>query len=273
MIARIRHHSRGYISLLERNEAYEALKQSQEHLAHELAAGARFVHTLLPEPTTGPIRVDWRYIPCANLGGDTFGYSWLDEEHFAVYLLDVSGHGLDSALFSVSILNVLRSQSLKADFREPGDLLTALNEAFPMDRFGDKFFTMWYGVLNRTRWELAWCNGGHPPALLFPGPPDAQSRPRLLDGEDPILGAIPGVSFHTLRATIAPHSRLFLYSDGVHEIHKSDGSEWDFEEFVAFMSQSPDPAVSISDRLLSHVRRLKGSDLLDDDFSMLELTF
>jgi sigma-B regulation protein RsbU (phosphoserine phosphatase) len=41
------------------------------------------------------------------LGGDSFGYHWIDDDHFAVYLLDVSGHGWGAALLSVSVINVL----------------------------------------------------------------------------------------------------------------------------------------------------------------------
>jgi hypothetical protein len=46
---------------------------------------------------------DWRFIPSASLGGDSFGYHWIDEDHFAAYLIDVSGHGWVAALLSVSV--------------------------------------------------------------------------------------------------------------------------------------------------------------------------
>ncbi|OHB76083.1 MAG: response regulator, partial [Planctomycetes bacterium RBG_16_64_10] len=224
LVARIRYHSRGYISLLQRNEAYEALRKNEERLAREIAAGVQFVRSLLPEPITEPVRVDWRYIPSADLGGDTFGYHSIDEDRFAIYLLDVSGHGLDSALFSVTIMNVLRSRSLPADFSDPGQVLASLNDAFPMELYGDKFFTMWYGVYNRLRSELVWCNGGHPPALLFPGAGQAEP-PLRLQSENPMLGAFPGLPFETRQNQIAPGTRLYVYSDGVHEIHKLDGGE------------------------------------------------
>jgi len=273
LIARIRYHSAGYIRLLERNEAYRALHQSRERLAQEIAAGVRFVRSLLPQPVKTPVRIDWWYVPCAELGGDTFGYQWLDDDRLALYLLDVAGHGLDSALFSVSIMNVLRARSLSnTDLGEPGQVLGALNEAFPMEEYGNKFFTMWYGVYHRAGSELAWCNGGHPPALLFRGDA-AEAAPQLLNNENPVLGVLPGVEFSTARSKIAPGSRLYLYSDGVHEIHKPDGSEWQFEEFTDFMRRPPDPGAAIPEQLLCHVRRLKGEELLDDDFSMLEITF
>ena len=95
LIARIRYHSKGTLRSLERNEAYRKLAESQKQLADEVAQAAKYVCSLLPEPIKeGPVRVDWRFVPSTQLGGDSFGYHWLDDEHFAVYLLDVSGHGV-----------------------------------------------------------------------------------------------------------------------------------------------------------------------------------
>ena len=73
-----------------------------------MAEAARYVASLLPEPLAdGPIQVEWRFIPSTQLGGDSFGYHWLDDDHFAFYLLDVSGHGVGASLMSVSAMNVL----------------------------------------------------------------------------------------------------------------------------------------------------------------------
>ncbi len=274
LVARIRYHSRGYISLLQRNEAYRAIEENRKHLAEQMEAAATYVRKLLPEPTQEAIRLDWRYVPSADLGGDTFGYHWIDDDHLAVYLVDVSGHGLDSALLSVTVMNVLRSRSLpNTDFCEPGQVLAALNEAFPMDEYGDKFFTIWYGIYSPGESTLAWCGGGHPPALLFEGDSSAETGPVELPSEAPMIGAMPWSDFETLRRKIPPRSRLYIYSDGVHEIHKVDGGEWTFEEFVAFLSQPPAAASSIMDRLLKHVRDLNGSAALDDDFSLVEARF
>lgn len=274
LVARVRYHSKGYIGLLQRNEAYEALRRSEQYLAEQIAAGVKFVRSLLPPPVDGPLRVDWRYVPCSDLGGDTFGYHWLDDRRFAVYLVDVSGHGLDSALLSVTIMNVLRSRSLPGtDFCQPGQVLAALNEAFPMESYGDKFFTIWYGVFDRDESELAWSSGGHPPALLFEDNPAAVGEPVLLGGENSMIGAFSGMEFSTERRPVAPGSRLYVYSDGAHEIHKPDDTDWTFAEFKAFMSQPSDSPEAVVDRLLRHVRQLKGADSLDDDFSVIEVVF
>ena len=95
-----------------------------------MVKAAAYVQSLLPAPQTGPISTDWVFIPSAELGGDAFGYHWLDDDHFAMYLLDVCGHGIGAALHSVSVLNVLRAQTLRdTDFYQPSDVLAALKLA------------------------------------------------------------------------------------------------------------------------------------------------
>ncbi len=274
LLARIRYHSRGYINLLQRNEAYAALAKSQQRMAEEIEAAVKFVKSLLPEPMQQPIQIDSLYVPCVDLGGDTFGYHWIDDDHLAVYLLDVTGHGLDSALLSVTVMNVLRSKALAgADVRVPGQVLGALNEAFPAENYGDKFFTIWYGVYHRPTQTLSWSGGGHPDALLFAGDAPPGSPPIRLESDGPMLGMMPWPEFETKRHSVPPASRLYVYSDGCHEIHTSDGTEWPFDDFVDFIAKPSHSGESLSKRLLQKVRSLNGADQLDDDFSIIELKF
>jgi len=272
LLARVRYHSRGYVALLERNEAFTALEASREVLANDLATAAHYVRSLLPTPqAAGPIRADWRFIPSASLGGDAFGYHDLDGGHFAVYLLDVCGHGVGAALLSVSALNSIRSEALpNTDFHDPGAVLAALNKAFPMERQNDMFFTVWYGVFDRGSRTLRWAGGGHPPALLLDA---GGGSPRLLDSEGPLIGAVDGLEFGASEITVPVGSRLFIYSDGAFEIGRPDGSMWPFDEFVKTLAAAPAGAESRMDALVTHVRNLSQREDFNDDFSMIELAF
>ena len=88
LIARVRYHSQAYVDLLERNAAFAALEVSEKRMAHEMETGARYVASLMPAPIETPIRIDWRFIPSAELGGDSLGYFPLDAQRFAFFLLD-----------------------------------------------------------------------------------------------------------------------------------------------------------------------------------------
>jgi sigma-B regulation protein RsbU (phosphoserine phosphatase) len=273
LLARIRHHSRGYISYLERNEAYRALAESQRALAHDVAEAAKYVRSLLPRKVTqGPIRVDWRFIPSAALGGDTFGYHMLDDRHFSFYLIDVVGHGVGAALLSVSVLNAIRSQSLPdTDFLDPGQVLAALNRRFEMSQQGDKYFTAWYGVLDAKERRLAYSGGGHPPALLIREPGGGPEKVDLLKPGGPMVGAFDDVTFANESCEVPRGSTIFLYSDGVFEITRTDGTMWPFESFVERMSGPPAGDQPDMDRLIADIAVLSGKEGFDDDFSIIEL--
>jgi sigma-B regulation protein RsbU (phosphoserine phosphatase) len=275
VLARIRYHSKGYINLLQRNEAYQALLESQKRLAEDVAQAEKYVRSLLPEPLKrGNIRADWRFIPSAALGGDAFSYHALDDEHFALYLLDVCGHGVGAALLSVSALNALRSQSLpQTDFRRPGEVLNALNRAFPMDQQNGKFFTIWYGVFNKRTRQLEYTGGGHPPGLLVTGPSLDQLTVSQLESPGPMIGAVEDLEFPTLSCQVDACAKLFLYSDGICEIERADGSMWPFEDFVTYLAGGARPGTSDLDRMISHARQLRGRDDFVDDFSIVEFDF
>jgi sigma-B regulation protein RsbU (phosphoserine phosphatase) len=273
LVARIRYHSRGYIALLERNEAYRRLEESRHQLAEELAQAARYVESLLPTRLDGDVRIDWHFVPSTQLGGDMFGYHWLDKDNLAVYLLDVSGHGVGSSLLAVSVANLLAAQSLPdTDCRDPGKVLGRLNDIFPMEKQHEKYFTIWYGVFNRARRTLAYSNAGHPPALLYTGPSPAEAELVQLESQGPSAGMFGGMDFDTQSVPLGPFARLLVYSDGVFEIEQPGGHMWRLEEFVTYVSDLPRDAPA-GESLLSHVRQLHGSDVLADDFSFVEVRF
>ncbi len=268
LIARIRHHSNGYINLLQRNEV-------MRQLAAELAEAADYVRNLLPMPLReGPLRTDWRHIPSTSLGGDSFGYYWLDDEHFAAYLLDVCGHGVGAALLSVSVLNVLRTQTLpNTDFKDPGQVLNALNETFQMEKHGDKFFTIWYGVYNPSTRKLVYASGGHPPGVMVRQAADGTMSSTRLATRNPVIGAMTEISYKSDTMEVEDPSRLYIFSDGVYEVTATDGAMWTLDGFVDFISRPPVGNESRLDALRQFVRNMTGSETMEDDFSILEIVF
>jgi sigma-B regulation protein RsbU (phosphoserine phosphatase) len=261
-------HQKTNAALNERNKVLERLNQ-------ELAEAADYVRTILPQPITeGAIRTDWRFIPSASLGGDAFGYHWVDEDHFAIYLIDVSGHGVGAALLSVSVMNVLRSQSLpSADFKKPDQVLEALNIAFPGEENNDMFFTMWYGVYKKSTRELSYASGGHPPALLLGASSTDDSKAMLLRTPNHVVGGMAEVIFKKKNCLVGERNTLYIFSDGVYEVEKTDGSMWRFQEFADLINKVKTDGQSILDRLYNYVRKIGNSDKFEDDFTIVEVAF
>ncbi|THB70606.1 MAG: response regulator [Desulfovibrio sp.] len=271
LIARIRYHSTGYINLLQRNEAFARLQASQQALAAELAQAEKYVRKLLPhEVKSGPVQTEWEFVPSAQLGGDAFGYFWLDDDNFVMYLLDVCDHGVGSALLSVSAMNTVNSQTLpNVDFKNPGEVLTGLNEAFQMEMHNNLYFTMWYGVYNTKSRRLTYASGGPPPALLKTG---GSSEFQELHTPGLMIGGMAGMEFQARETEVQGPSKLFFFSDGVYEITKPDGKVLLYQEFAEYLTHS-EPGVSDITRVRDYAVSLQGRDTFDDDFSMVMVRF
>ena len=245
--------------------------QEEARLAGDLAKAADYVKSLLPAPIeTEAVSTSWRFIPSDQLGGDAFGYHWLDENRFAVYLVDVCGHGTAPALHSVSVINVLRKRSLPmVDFSRPAHVLAALNEAFQMRDHANMYFTAWYGVFDRMSRTLSYASGGHPPALLLPL---EGGEARRLMTPNLAVGMLPGSEFVDERIEVEGPCRLYLYSDGAYEVVKHDGEEWRVKDFLSMLSRGPREGLTELDRIEQGVRAVMSDTEFEDDFSLLLVT-
>lgn len=260
---------------LDNARLYTATQEAKRQTDKELREAANYVKQMLPAPLSdGPVRIDWRFEPSASLGGDSFGYQWIDDDNLAVYLLDVSGHGVGAALLSVSILNALRSQTLsETEFKNPGEVLSALNGAFPGEKHDDMFFTIWYGVYTKSTRTLNYASGGHPPALLFSASKKQRFEMIPLRTKNNVIGAMPNVTYHNKKQLIQANSNLFIFSDGVYEHRKADGSMWQLDEFSDFMFNLSTKSRSRLQRLHSYAKDLCVEKNFEDDFTILEVAF
>ncbi len=255
-------------------QSREALLRANRRLEQELTDAANYVRSILPPPLSTPFEVDWRFVPSTELGGDSFGYHWIDEHHFALYILDVCGHGVGSALLSVAASNALRSQALpSADFREPDEVLTALNQAFLMEKNNDLYLTIWYGVYHRGSRQLEYACAGHPPALLLRGPAHEAARVDELRARGTVLGITSGVRYRSQTTTVPPDTRLFLLTDGAFEVRRPDGTVLPYAEFLDHLVQPIADGTSELDRLLTFMGETHGPGPLEDDFSAVKFRF
>ena len=138
------------------------------------------------------------------------------------------------------------------------------------------FFTMWYGVYNKMSRELTYSSGGHPPALLLSGRPESTSRESVLTQlrtRNYAIGALSGITFQNQTQQIDERSVLYVFSDGVYEVERDDGSMWDFSEFSKFVVQPVYENQSKIEGLYNQVKSLTKSDNFEDDFTIVEVSF
>jgi serine phosphatase RsbU (regulator of sigma subunit) len=253
-------------------ESREDLLRTHRRLDRELQDAAHYVRSILPAPFSEPFTADWRFVPSSELGGDSFGYHWVDPDHFALYLLDVCGHGVGPAMVSVVVANMLRAEALAGtDFRAPDEVLTALNRAYQMENHNDLYFSIWYGVYRPSEGRLNYASAGHHPAILVSGEPAHRGRLETLAARGPSLGIAPTASYACQECLLPSPSRLFLFSDGTFEVGKPDGAMLEFDAFLNVLAAPVAAGESELDRLLAFVRDVHGPGPLDDDFSIIKL--
>jgi len=239
-----------------------------EATERELARAVGYIQALLPPPLReGPVRASWRFAPSALLGGDAFGYRWLDDARLAVFLLDVSGHGVGSALLAASAANMLRAATLSVDLGDPAAVLRAMNAVFQMDEHNGLFFTLWYGVYDRSARTLHYASAGQHPAYLA-----HQGALAPLATRAPPVGMSPAARFSAAAALVPAGARLHLFSDGAFEVTRADGAPGGIDDFLALLLQ-PGRDMPEPDRLFEDLRELTGRRPFDDDVSILTLHF
>jgi phosphoserine phosphatase RsbU/P len=245
---------------------FKALQASESKIAANLADAAQYVQSLLPKKLTSPVTTDYIFQPSSQLGGDIFGYNWIDEDHLAIYLLDVSGHGVGAALLSVAVMNVIRARTLgNVDFRRPAAVLEALNETFPMENQNNLFFTIWYGVYARVSRKLRYSSGGHPPALLLKNDSLSELRTRTA-----AIGCLVDYRAAEAEVEVQPGDQLFVLSDGVYELQKPSGVACTLDDLLELVRSSSDRTPAA---ILAAAQCLQEKETFEDDFSLLQITF
>ena len=236
----------------------------------ELDIASRYVVSLIPKPlSTEKIKTDWIFIPTVGLGGDAFGYCKIDRDNFAIYLLDVSGHGVGAALHSVQVLNLLHNRSLpNVDFTKPDEVLNALNKIFKMDLYCGVYFTISYAVYNIRTDILRYSGAGHPPLVLC-----SESGINSLESQNIFIGAVESVKYQYDEFKINKSSSLYIFSDGVFELEKPNKEMYTFNEFQKTLLEFHQKSESGLLSLYKNAQEICGREFLEDDFSLLKIRF
>ncbi len=214
--------------------------------------------------------LEWIFRPCSDVGGDIFNVFELEQDKYGVYILDVSGHGIQASLLSVTLSKVLSKEGVAENLlmksgivQSPATVLNILNEKFQMDEDFQQYFTIIYGILDISEKTFTYSSAGHTP--IFSIIPDA----KLEQWEEPAppIGMVATFDYKLIKKDIVKGQRLFLYSDGVLDAVRDSNKSGDlglekFEEtIVSFSNCTLKQCLVKSDRVL---RELEGKNQKDD---------
>ena len=97
------------------------------------------------------------------------------------------------------------------------------------------FLSIWYGVYNQKSRELIFSSAGHPPAILCDRKSSADCKIDLLKTPNFVVGAVEETTYSTNKCTVEEGNALYIFSDGVYEVEKADGSMWSLSEFAEYI--------------------------------------
>jgi sigma-B regulation protein RsbU (phosphoserine phosphatase) len=237
-------------------KSYKTLESLNSRMTRDLDAAAKIQHSLLPSKTVATDNAEfaWKYLPCDELAGDFLNYFRLDEDHVALFVVDVSGHGVASSLLSVAVGRVMTpdvgSSSLLAQtdaggktiITPPAKVASELNRRFPMEDQGDLYFTMVYCVLNLKTYELRYASCGHEAMVRLP----AGEAPQMLPAHGFAIGWMEDVQYDETVVQLSPGDRLYLYSDGIPEGMDADLEEYNDTRMIQLMQRCRDESIGDS---------------------------
>ena len=271
-------------TLAERNRELEQtnsrLEKVNGRMSRDLKAAAKIQETFLPrEALRVPgLAFAWIYRPCDELGGDGLNIVPLGEGRVGLYILDVSGHGVASALLSVTLSRVLSpppdpSSILVRDgnvpdrpeITPPAEVADRLNRLFPFDLATGQFTTMIYGVLAAVTGEFRYVSAGHPGPVHLP----AGAGPVILESQGLPIGLAED-AYEERSVRLAAGDRLYLYSDGVPEAMDPVGEQFGYARLLQAIGRGrSEPLQEDVAALLGEIERWRGAASAQDDIAIL----
>jgi sigma-B regulation protein RsbU (phosphoserine phosphatase) len=267
-------------------EANRRLERVNLRMSRDLEAAAKIQKTFLPgiAPDIPGVQFAWSYRPCDELAGDGLNIIPLGGGRVGLYILDVSGHGVASALLSVSLSRLLSppadaSSILMGDddggtvpkrlegVRPPADVAGRLNHLFPFDVAIGQFATLLYGVLDVSSGDFRHVCAGHAGPLHVP----ALGPAVILESPGFPIGVADDLYAERI-LHLAAGDRLYLYSDGLPDAMSTHGENFgDARLLQAIERTRHQPLEQAVATLLTEIAEWQAGEKPQDDISLLAM--
>ena len=147
-----------------------------------------------------------------EVGGDFYDFFFIDKDHFAMVIADVSGKGVPAALFMVISKTLIKNQTLTG--QSPREILMTVNDQLCENNNEEMFVTVWLGILDLKTGILTASNAGHEyPVLCRAG----GEYELVKDKHGFVLAGMEGARYSEYEIDLKPGDRLYVYTDGVAE--------------------------------------------------------
>lgn len=252
--------------------AAELAKQQLFAIQKDLTVASQIQQSILPTnfeifPEDTPYDLCAKMIPAKEVGGDFYDFFFVDEDHLAIVIGDVSGKGMPAALFMAVSRTLLKALGLK--IKAPDQCLEQVNTLLSQDNVANMFVTIFYGVLNIRTGALNYSCGGHnPPSLVH-----ADGSLELLDKSQHIaLGILEDIKYSAQSVMMEPGASLVMFTDGITEAMTDDYQFFSDERFEEFLKINGHLAPKdMLEKAIEEVKVFAGGAPQSDDITMLAI--
>jgi len=252
----------------------------------DLKMAAEIQVTMLPQqyptvprsatPSESVFQFTHRYLPSGTVGGDFFSMSALSDSEVGVFICDVAGHGVRSALVTAMIRALV--EELKFLAGDPGEFLTKLNsDLFSILKHTGTpvLTTAFYLTANAKTGAMRYASAGHPkPLHLRRSVGKVETLKITAKQAQPALGLFDNARYQTSTGTLAPRDLIMLYTDGLYEVESADNNIYNQELLAAAVQKRLALApAQLFDELLEEVRSFATGHVFDDDVCVVGVEY
>lgn len=256
---------------VESKNLYDDLRELNQELKHrnqayerEIELAGRYQRSLLPtESQWSHPKVATFYYQYSGVAGDFYDLVNVDE-HYALFLADVSGHGLMSAMVSSQLKSLVRRYADR--IASPAELFTLINDQLLALTLEEDYATAFCAVYNSKDKRLRVAGAGHPEQLFFR---KATGQVEKLRGEGFCLGMFasssPVAEQKDRSFSVQPGDRLMLFTDGANEAFDSKGRQFGMDRVTEAFQRGTNLEVQEAvDGIWGELLDYTGGDMQDD---------
>ena len=274
--------------LVEKNRLVEAtlgkLQKVYDSLDRDLIEARKLQQTLVRDKIRdfGGGSASMLLRPSGHVGGDLVGCFEISARRIAVYSVDVSGHGVASAMMTARLAGLLSGGSPDQNLalvsgangqREawPPEIVAArLNRLMIEELKVEQYFTMAYAEVDLDSGRLWLVQAGHPHPMIL----CATGEIKTLGAGGLPIGLIAGAEYHRVEAALLPGDRLVLLSDGVTECPDPLGTELGEAGLAQMLQEARElDSLALLDAVVDNLVQFHGGADFPDDVSGIVFDF
>jgi sigma-B regulation protein RsbU (phosphoserine phosphatase) len=265
-------------------QSRKELRAKNLEMEDDLKMAREIQFTMLPQqyppfprtaaPADSAFQFTHRYLPTGTVGGDFFTVSALSDEEASVFICDVAGHGVRSALVTAMIRALL--EELKPLAGDPGRFLTKLNSdlhAILKHAGAPLLTTAFYLVADWKQGTMRYTNAGHPrPLHLRRNISQVEPLANLSGKSQPALGLFEDATYQTSEVKLSPHDLVMLFTDGLYEVQDDKQELYTQALLVSAVEKRLQlPAPQLFDVLLEEIQQFAAENRFGDDVCLVGL--